>query len=143
LCKKILNFGFFILNTGFLFLINPLNAFAQNKECTADTCPPQIPVIDTLPGPAGNQPVSYASQYVQESLLPRIALIVVKLAITGSVIFLIVGAIQLLTAYGNQEKIDPAKKTLIFALIGLVISLLSYAIVQLIIYTGYRIENVK
>jgi len=47
-------------------------------------------------------------------------------------LFIIIGGIQILTAYGNDEKITNAKKTIQYAIVGLLIALLSYAIVSII-----------
>jgi len=104
------------------------------------TTPPPIPQISTLPGPQGTN-VSQANIYLQQSFLPSIALTVIRIAIPLAVVFLIFGAVQLLTAYGSDEKISVAKKTLTWALVGLIISLLSYAIVQMIFYSGYEITT--
>jgi hypothetical protein len=46
---------------------------------------------------------------------------------------LIFGGIQLITASGNEEKMKTANKLLMGALIGILIAVLSYAIVRLII----------
>jgi len=102
------------------------------------TSPPNIPNIETLPRP-NVQDVGQVSQYLQIGLLPRVAMVIISLAIGGSVVMIIYGSIQLLTAYGDTEKYSTAKKTIMFALIGLVIALLSYAIVQIIFFTGYNI----
>ncbi|GEM_PF-3203949 len=47
------------------------------------------------------------------------------------VIFIIVGGMQMHLAFGNEEGIKKAKTTLIWAIVGLVISILSVAIVQI------------
>ena len=49
-----------------------------------------------------------------------------------SVIFIIVGGVQLHLAFGNEEALGKAKKTLIWAIAGLVICILSVAIVSII-----------
>ncbi len=56
------------------------------------------------------------------------------IALTGAlaVLFIIVGAIQILTAYGKTDKIEAAKKTITWAIVGLLIAILSYAIVSVI-----------
>jgi len=113
--------------------------FAQEET----TVSPTIPDIKTLPGPNSKMKLEGTSDYIRMDLLPQIARTVTGLAITLSVIFIIFGAIQFLTAYGNEEKIGNAKKTVIFAVIGLVISLLSFAIVQLVFFTGFQVTQIK
>lgn len=53
------------------------------------------------------------------------------IAIT-SVIFIIVGGLQLHLALGNEEALKKAKTTIIWSIAGLVIALLSVAIVQIV-----------
>lgn len=110
----------------------PHEVLAQTK-----TDPPKIPNISTLPAPYKNESVTEMGLAMKNDFLPKIAMTIIKFAIPLSVLFIIIGAIQILTAYGNDEKTGNAKNTIIFALIGLIISLLSYAIVQLVFYTGY------
>ncbi len=49
------------------------------------------------------------------------------------VLFLIIGGIRYLVSAGNQEQVAAAKKTIINALIGLIVIVLSYFLVNLII----------
>jgi hypothetical protein len=139
LFKKIKQLGFWIINAVLLLQVKTATVLAQDSNSgTTETKAPQIPKISTLPGPQEGD-VGQVNKYLTSDLLPRIANTVVQIAITASVVFLIVGAIMFLTAYGNDEKLSNAKKTVIFALIGLFISLLSYAIVQLLFFTSYTI----
>jgi len=52
---------------------------------------------------------------------------------TVAVLFLIVGGIRYITSLGNQERMDGAKKTIKYAVIGLLAVILSFAIVTNII----------
>jgi hypothetical protein len=54
------------------------------------------------------------------------------LGIAGVVasIYIIIGAFQYLTAYGSEEKAESGKKTLTWAIIGLVVVILSSVIVN-------------
>ncbi len=58
------------------------------------------------------------------------------LTLAGAValIFFIIGAIQFLTSSGDQKKVESAKKTMTYAIGGLVLVFLSFAIVNLIAY---------
>ena len=58
----------------------------------------------------------------------------ILLAIAGlvAVIFLIVGGFRYITAGGNEETAEGAKKTLINAIIGVVIVILAFVIVRVI-----------
>jgi len=59
------------------------------------------------------------------------ALLTVVGAIT--VLFIILGGFQYITSAGNMEQTQKAKKTLLYAVIGLVTVIISYAIVNFII----------
>ena len=55
-----------------------------------------------------------------------------------AVFFLILGAIRYITSFGNQERMDGAKKTIKYALIGLIAVILAYAAVTNIIDIIFR-----
>ncbi|MFH1012395.1 MAG: pilin [Candidatus Peregrinibacteria bacterium] len=55
-----------------------------------------------------------------------------------AVLLLIIGGIRYIVSFGNQEQTDAAKKTIKFAVIGLVVVILAYAIVTNIIDIIYR-----
>lgn len=50
-----------------------------------------------------------------------------------AVFFLILGGIRYIASIGNQERMDGAKKTIQYALLGLVVVIFSYAIITNII----------
>lgn len=63
-----------------------------------------------------------------------LGLIGIALVITGflTVLFVIIGGFRYITAHGNEEQAEGAKKTLTHALIGLVIVILSFVMVRVI-----------
>lgn len=113
----------------------------DSKCMTETTVPPAIPKIRTLPGPDAPT-VGNVSPYLMSTFLPRIARTVISFAIGAAVLGLILSSIGLLTAYGNEEKYGNAKKGLLFSIIGLMIALLAFAIVQLVFFTGFQIGNI-
>ncbi len=80
-----------------------------------------------LPGVGKDNP-----QALQQDVIPAFTNIVIGLTGGLSLLFVIIGGIQILTAYGSEEKIGAAKKTITWALAGLLIAILSFAIVQII-----------
>lgn len=64
----------------------------------------------------------------------------VLLAFAGalSVIFIIIGGIMYATSAGNDSQVQKAKSTITNAIIGLVISLLGFAIVNFLIGTVFK-----
>jgi hypothetical protein len=115
---------------------------SNSSESTSTTTAPKIPEIKTLVRPDAPD-VSQISPYLSGTFLPRVARTVVSFGIGASVIGLILGAIGMLTAYGNDEKYGNAKKGVYFSIIGLIICLLSFAIVQLIFFTGFQAGQIK
>ena len=66
--------------------------------------------------------------------------LLLSVAVGVVIIFLIWGAIQYLTAYGNEEKAQKGKAIIIWSIVGIVVMLLSKIIVGEITYllTGTR-----
>ena len=127
---------YFALIFGLLLALNltiPM-VFAQN-------IPPIIPpeavgkdgTVYLPTGDTKNDKKVDPANYVYSTLLPQITNTVIGLTGGLSLLFVVVSGIQILIAYGNEEKIGAAKKTLMWALVGLVIAILSYAIVQIVV----------
>lgn len=55
-----------------------------------------------------------------------------------AVFFLVLGGIQYITSLGSQDRMDAAKKTIKFAVIGLVAVILAYAIVTNVINLVFK-----
>ena len=51
------------------------------------------------------------------------------IAATVAVLFIIIGAVQYLAATGNPDSIQRAKSTILYAVLGLILAILGYAIV--------------
>lgn len=88
--------------------------------------PAKLAQFDIPPAGGTNLPV--------ETNLTDIILTVVNylLSIAGllAVLFIIIGGFRFMTAGGNEEASDKAKKTIINALVGIVVVILSFAIVR-------------
>lgn len=66
------------------------------------------------------------------AIIMRIIEILLSIAGLLAVIFLIVGGFRYITAGGNEETAETAKKTIINAIIGIVVVILSFVIVRVI-----------
>lgn len=57
------------------------------------------------------------------------------LALVGTValLFLIIGGYQYITSSGNSEAIEKAKKTILYSIIGLIVAILSFIIINAVI----------
>lgn len=113
-----------------LILLFNLSIFATSF---AQTPPPIIPVGNNqkllLPH---NTSAESQKNYLNNRLLPGIAATIIALTGGLSLLFMVVAGIFLLTSYGNPERAAAAKKTITYALAGIIISGLSYGIVAII-----------
>lgn len=68
-----------------------------------------------------------------ESQLDAVFNIVFTLAGSIATIFIIVGALRYALATGDPQKLEQAKKTVLYAIVGLVVTVLAFALVNFII----------
>jgi len=113
----------------FLFLIEAQAVLAQSRPAIIPPGTSQEIMIPIIPKDSQGIP---QEQFLGGVFLPTITRIVIASAGASAVIFIIIGGIEMLTAYGNDEKITNAKKTITYAIVGLLVALLSYAIVTII-----------
>jgi len=92
-------------------------------------------------------PTSALAQTIQEgaakaggNLAPGLALVLSNIVNTlifvagiVSVIVIIIGGFRYTTSQGNDKSVTAAKDTILYAVVGLVISILSYAIVNFVL----------
>lgn len=96
---------------------------------------PTIPKPSFLPGPNESTTASASDtrDYYLNTSIPKIINTIIGIIGIGAFIGLIVGAINMLTSYGDTEKIKKGKDIIRYSLVGFVIVILSYAIVSLIV----------
>jgi len=68
-------------------------------------------------------------------LINTISNVVFGLVGTIAVLYLILGGISYITSQGDQKKIEGAKNTILYAIVGIVIVIASYAIASFVINT--------
>jgi hypothetical protein len=89
---------------------------------------------DILPG-GGNKILdakTIQDSFIFTTLLPFLITYAIRITAVLSVIALIFGGYQYLTAYGVEEKHDLGRKTITYALLGLILSITAYGIVKII-----------
>lgn len=93
----------------------------------------QLPVVCTgLPG-CGASPANV----IVGAGIPAIAQIFLNSSAALSVIFVVVGGAQFLLSFGREEEYAKAKKTISWALGGLVVALTSHRIVAVVVSENY------
>ena len=125
--KKIISkfLPFLILLTG----LAPLTALAQSAPCVGNC------VSQGLTSIAGIFPNGGFSSITANPLafIAWVIRILLYLAGAVAVLFVIIGGYQYMTSGGNEETAEKGRKTLINAIIGIVIIILSYVIVNVIV----------
>ena len=67
------------------------------------------------------------------SLLATVTNVMLFIAGAIAVIMIVVGGIKYVTSNGNSERINSAKNTIMYAVVGLVIAIAAYAVVDFVI----------
>lgn len=119
------------LSTGLaVFLIRISSVLAQTSERTSvDLTKPVGSGI--LPGGQVFQ-ADIKTSFFFSRLIPFVIKYTIRLAVAFAVIAIIVGGYQFMTAYGNEEKRTAAKKTITYAIIGLILAITAFGIVKII-----------
>lgn len=123
---------FYLLGAVLLFPLKATEALGLSLDTFRDS------VLRPSNLPSGTSAKDVPVEFKVNAILNFAINLILYAAGAGAVLFLIIGAIQYITAMGNQERIDPAKKTIKFALIGLAVVIFAYAIVTNIINLIYR-----
>lgn len=112
-----------VILLGILILSQPLVAGAAAGFCDVGSGV-KVPCPISGRGPAGESTLSGLIFFILD-----IALYVVG---SISVLFLIIGGFRYVTAHGNEEQAEGAKKTITHAMIGFIIVVLSFAIITIL-----------
>lgn len=144
--KLFLHSTFYILLSILILTLSAPIAFAEGPapaagEDSAATDQSKKPAPSVIPCPQNLPCIQPATQEkgaaaIREHVLGKWAVTFLTgflgLVAATSVIFIIVGGLQMHLAFGNDEAVGTAKKTITWAVVGLVIAILSVAIVRII-----------
>ena len=72
-------------------------------------------------------------QWLQTTFIKNIINQLIGWTAALAVVFLVIGGYQYLTAIGNEEQIKAAHKTITWSLVGLLLAMLAFAIVQILV----------
>ncbi len=107
--------GFLVV--GLMVIFSPLEALAANSDLTA--------------GMTASRPADTPTD--ASDVFKTITNILFFLIGAISVIMLIYGGIRYTTSGGNAKSIEAAKQTVLYSIIGLVVAILAYAIVNFVV----------
>jgi hypothetical protein len=92
---------------------------------------PTVPCVPALPGCGGPSPV------LLTSLLPNLAVFLLRFATGLSLVCVIVAGVQMMLAMGDDSAISKQKWAIFYALAGLVLAILSQAFVSAVATYNY------
>ena len=118
----------FILTFTFLALSAPAALAADPIKPATIPCVPGLPCIQQTTQEDSKAVRSYIFGTFGGGFLK----ITLGLVAALSVIFIVIGGMQMHLAFGNEEAISKAKKTLIAAIAGLILAILAVAIVKIV-----------
>lgn len=124
---KAIRFFFALVFAVFLFssLTPPIITYGQTSPSSTPTPPTNGNTTDIGP-PWGSGPETV------EDVIENVTNWVLGIAGSLAVLFIIISGIRYITSAGNQSQHEAAKKNLTSAIIGLVIVLIAFVIVQII-----------
>lgn len=97
---------------------------------------PTMPCVDELGLPCLKKETQASGKKTREFVIQKFGTFFITgflgICAVTAVIFIIVGGMQMHAAFGNEEMIKKGKTTITWAIVGLVIAILSVAIVQII-----------
>ncbi len=96
---------------------------------------PEIPKPDYLPGPESDETTDSSGirDFFLNETIPQAINLGIGLLAIAAFIGILVGSIQMLTAFGNEEKIKKAKTVFTYSILGFVIIMFSYAIISIVV----------
>lgn len=100
---------------------NCKDAFKNGRLC--------IPKPSTLPGPVEEK---QNPTYLRDVLIVSVTRTLVSIVGGLSLLFFIIGGVQMLIAFGNDGTLEASKKTLTWSIIGFLIALFSVTIINII-----------
>lgn len=107
-------------------------AFAADPYEKITTPKPQF-----LPGPTETTQANSenAKQYFLNTVMGRVTQTLIAFTAVTCFILIVYAGLQLIMQFGNEERISTAKRLITWSIVGLLVSMLSYAIVSIIIRT--------
>lgn len=84
------------------------------------------------PLPVAQELYCYTAYCDLKTMFLAVIQAILTLVPVASVLFIIVGAFQMISSHGNEERLAAAKRTVVWAVLGLVIAMLSFSIIAIV-----------
>lgn len=92
-----------------------------------------VPKPDFLPGPAEESAGQETQNFIFNNTIPRVINVMIGFLGLAAFMGIVIASFTMLTAYGNEDKLERAKVNLRYSVLGFVLVILSYAIVSVIV----------
>lgn len=115
-----------------LLLSGALSTMAEETAAETVRSIPTIPKPALLPGPKENATQAEVQNYLSNQAIPDFINGFMASIAGLALIVLVWSGIRFISAGGEEEGITNAKKTATYAVVGLVVAILSYAIISII-----------
>lgn len=83
--------------------------------------------------PTAVSPVPGGGDLTPAKLLQNVILYILMFAAAIAVLFLIIGGVKYIVSQGNEKSVESSKHTILYAVIGLLVIILSYVIVNFVL----------
>lgn len=110
--------------------LNLKKALADYKTLETRSRMPFVHDGNVLPGPSRDEDGSF---YVEQKFIPKFVNGTLIFLMSLSILMVIVGGLMFLFSSGDSDLTARAKTTIIWAIVGVILTILAYAIVQFII----------
>ena len=130
--RKLVNFAAAITVLGTAVLA-PTHVFAENGTTSNDSICGNTNISAEIRAASGCPEVDSVGEL--PSVIQGILNAIILVSGTVAVIYIVIGGVQYMTSTGDPGKTQKAKNTILYALIGLVVCALSFAIVNWAIYS--------
>lgn len=116
---------------GFGLVVMPTAAAAANSACDADPNSALCRACDADP----NSVLCLKQTDSATSMVKIVVNALLYILGAVSVVMIIVGGVRYTTSMGDAKRIETAKDTILYAVVGLVVAILAYAIVNFVVTT--------
>lgn len=116
---------------GFGLVVMPTTVAAANSACDADPNSALCRACDADP----NSVLCLKQTDSATSMVKIVVNALLYILGAVSVVMIIVGGVRYTTSMGDAKRIETAKDTILYAVVGLVVAILAYAIVNFVVTT--------
>ena len=128
--------GLQLLSSTSLVFADVTSSSTDDASTASEATEVAAPVIfqpEFLPGPTSGTTGGILQDYVLSTAVPKAINIGIGLLAITAFLGILISAIQLLTAYGDENKVGRGKTNLRYSILGLIIVMMSYAIVSIVV----------